>query len=76
MKIYTNLSTNYPNNMSKKPELDNTLKMISFNQIYKCQLLIMVKSFNNVMIKKFIQQMLKNITTKLTKKDNNVFIEP
>ena len=76
MKIFTNLSTNYPNNMSKKPESDNKLKMILFNQIYKCQLLIMVKSFNNVMIKKFIQLMLKNIIMKLTNKENNVFIEP
>lgn len=76
MKIFTNLSINYPNNMNKKPESDNTLKMISFNQIFKCQLLIMVKSFNNVMIKKFTQQMLKNIITKLTNKDNNVFKEP
>lgn len=76
MKIYTNLLTNYQNNMSKKPESDNKLKMILFNQIYKCQLLIMVKLFNNVMIKKFIQLMLKNIIMKLTNKENNVFIEP
>lgn len=67
--------TNYPNNTSKKPELENISKKILSILTYKCQSQIMEKSCKKETMTKSTQQMQRKTITILTNKVNNVFIE-